>query len=61
MQTFIFTLGVLLLLGVVIVNTWITFFITRDYTGAMFAWSFFWFVIGCVFFFGSINCKWEEL
>lgn len=47
--------GVLMMLAVAVINSYVAFFVQSEYTGGMFAASAFWVLIGWAFFYTSIE------
>ena len=47
--------GVLMMVAVAVINSYVAFFVHSDYTGGMFAASAFWVLIGWIFFHAAIS------
>jgi len=47
--------GVLMMLSVAVINSYVAFFVHGDYTGGMFAASVFWVLVGWIFFYSAMN------
>ena len=47
--------GILMMLSVAVINSYVAFFVQSEYTGGMFAASAFWVLIGWAFFYTSVQ------
>ena len=47
--------GILMMLAVAVMNSYVAFFVHGDYTGGMFAASVFWVLVGWIFFYCAVD------